>query len=106
MFFPSNTFELYGLNLVGAAAYSTFRGAIAGTLIGSSLILLMGLLTKNKTWYQSSLLLISVIIFGRMVSLVADGWAHAVLQPLAVEIFIAVVLYFASRQLDADSAEK
>lgn len=58
MFFPSNTFELYGIELKESLAFNTFRGPISGTLIGIGLMLLMGLLTKNKTWYQSSLLLI------------------------------------------------
>jgi hypothetical protein len=34
-------------------------------LIGISMIL-MGLLTKNKTWYHSSQLLILVVLFGRI----------------------------------------
>ena len=68
MFFPSNTFELYGIKLMEVLTFNTFRGAISGTLIGSGLILLTGLLTKNKTWYHSSILLISVILFGRIYS--------------------------------------
>lgn len=101
MFFPSNTFELYGIELTGALSYNTFRGPISGMLIGSALILLMGLLTKNKTWYQSSLLLVSVILFGRIYSTIVDGWSDAVLSPILVEVFLVIVLYFTSKQLDA-----
>lgn len=101
MFFPSDTLELYGIDLKGALIHNTFRGAISGTLIGIGLMLLMGLLTKNKTWYQSSLLLISVIFFGRIYSIIVDGWSDAVLSPIIVEIILVVVLYFASKQLDA-----
>lgn len=101
MFFPSNTFELYGIELKGSLTFNTFRGSISGTLIGIGLMLLMGLLTKNKTWYQSSLLLISVIFFGRIYSIIVDGWSDAVLSPIIVEIILVVVLYFASKQLDA-----
>jgi len=60
----------------------------------------MGLLTKNKTWYQSSLLLVSVILFGRIYSIIVDGWTDAVLSPIIVEVILVVVLYFASKQLD------
>lgn len=100
MFFPSDTLELYGIDLKGALIHNTFRGAISGTLIGIGLMLLMGLLTKNKTWYQSSLLLVSVIFFGRIYSIIVDGWSDAVLSPIIVEVILVVVLYFASKQLD------
>ncbi len=101
MFFPSDTLELYGIDLKGALIHNTFRGPISGTLIGIGLMLLMGLRTKNKTWYQSSLLLISVILFGRIYSIVVDGWSDALMPPIVVEVFLIVVLYFASKQLDA-----
>ena len=65
----------------------------------------MGLLTKNKAWYQSSLLLISVILFDRIYSVIVDGWTNAVMPPIVVEVFIIVVLYFASKQLDASKKQ-
>ncbi|TRX03701.1 DUF4345 family protein [Flavobacterium gawalongense] len=105
MFFPSDTFELYGIELTGVLTHNTFRGAISGTLIGIGLTLLMGLLTKNKTWYQSSLLLISVILFGRTYSVIVDGWTNALMPPMVVEVFIIVVLYFASKQLDVSKKQ-
>ncbi|MBA0883762.1 DUF4345 family protein [Flavobacterium undicola] len=101
MFFPSDTLELYGIDLKGALIHNTFRGAISGTLIGIGLMLLMGLRTKNKTWYQSALLLVSVILFGRIYSIIVDGWADALMPPIVVEVFLVVVLYFASKQLNA-----
>lgn len=100
MFFPSDTLELYGIDLKGALIHNTFRGAISGTLIGIGLMLLMGLLTKNKTWYQSSLLLTSVILLGRIFSIIVAGWSDALIPPIVVEVFLIVVLYFASKQLD------
>ena len=101
MFFPSNTFELYGIELTGVLTFNTFRGAISGMLIGIGLILLTGLLTKNRTWYHASLLLISVILFGRIYSVIVDGWTNAIMPPIGVEVSIIVVLYFASKKLDA-----
>jgi len=100
MFFPSDTLELYGIDLKGVLIHNTFRGPISGTLIGIGLMFLMGLRTKNKTWYQSSLLLISVILFGRIYSIIVDGWSDALMPPIVVEVFLIVVLYFASKQLD------
>jgi hypothetical protein len=45
---PSNTFDLYGIKPLSIMTYSTFRGAIGGLLIGGGLLMLMGLITKNK----------------------------------------------------------
>lgn len=101
VFAPLNTFDLYGIKPLGIMTYSTFRGAIGGMLIGGGLIMLMGLITKNKTWYQSSLLLISVILTCRIISVLFDGWTNDLLPAVITELYIVVVLFFASKQIDA-----
>jgi len=103
MFFPADTFELYGITLTGVSSYNAFRGAISGTLIGIGLVLLMSLLAKNRTWYHSSILLLSVILFGRIYSIIVDGWTNTIMTPIVVEVFMVVVLYFASKQLNFDN---
>lgn len=101
VFAPLNTFDLYGIKPLGIMTYSTFRGAIGGMLIGGGLIMLMGLITKNKTWYQSSLLLISVILICRIISVLFDGWTNDLLPAVITELYIIVVMFFASKQIDA-----
>jgi len=100
MISPTNTFELYGVKPIGIMTYSTFRGAIGGMLIGGGLTILMGLLTQNKTWYHSSLLLIWVVLIGRIISIIVDGWTNAAIPAVGTEVFIVVVMYFAAKQLD------
>jgi hypothetical protein len=101
VFAPLNTFDLYGIKPLGILTYSTFRGAIGGMLIGGGLTILMGLITKNKTWYQSSLLLISVILTCRIISVLLDGWTNDILPAAITELYIIVVMFFASKQLDS-----
>ncbi|SNR41225.1 hypothetical protein SAMN04487979_10594 [Flavobacterium sp. ov086] len=101
VFAPLNTFDLYGIRPLGIMTYSTFRGAIGGMLIGGGLIMLMGLITKNKTWYQSSLLLISVILSCRIISVLFDGWTNDLLPAVITELYIIIVMFFASKQIDA-----
>jgi hypothetical protein len=100
VFAPLNTFDLYGIKPLGLMTYSTFRGAIGGMLIGGGLIMLMGLITKNKTWYQASLLLISVILTCRIISVLLDGYSNDILPAAITELYIIVVMYFASKQID------
>jgi hypothetical protein len=90
---------LNGIKPLGIMTYSTFRGAIGGMLIGGGLIMLMGLITKNKTWYQASLLLISVILTCRIISVLLDGWTNDILPAAITEFYIIVVMFFASKQL-------
>jgi hypothetical protein len=99
VFAPLNTFDLYGIKPLGITTYSTFRGAIGGMLIGGGLITLMGLITKNKTWYQASLLLIAVILACRIISVLFDGWTNDLLPAVITELYIVVVMFFASKQL-------
>lgn len=100
VFAPLNTFDLYGIKPLGIMTYSTFRGAIGGMLIGGGLIMLMGLITKNKTWYQASLLLISAILICRIISVLLDGWTNDILPAAITELYIIVVMYFASKQFE------
>lgn len=101
VFTPLNTFELYGIKPLGIMTYSTFRGAIGGMLIGGGLIMLMGLITQTKTWYQSSLLLIAVILICRIISVLFDGWTNDLLPAVITELYIVLVMYLAIKQIDA-----
>ena len=97
---PSNTFDLYGIKPLGIMTYSTFRGVIGGTLIGGGLVMLMGLITKNKTWYQSAFILISTILACRFISVLFDGWTNDLLPAVLTELYIVAVMFFAAKQLD------
>jgi hypothetical protein len=42
-------------------------------LVGGELMMVMGLVTQNKTWYQASLVLITAILVCRIVSALLDS---------------------------------
>ncbi len=100
VFAPSNTFALYGIEPLGIMTYSTFRGVIGGLLIGVSLVVIMGMMTKNKTWYQTSLVLVSTILVCRFISVLFDGWTNDLLPAVLAELYIIIVLFFAAKQMD------
>lgn len=106
IFAPLNTFELYGIKPTGVMTYSTFRGAIGGMLIGGGLIMLMGLITQNKTWYQSSQLLISTILICRIISILFDGWTNDLLPAILTELYIVVVMFLAAKHLTTASISR
>ena len=100
IFAPSNTFAMYGIEPLNIMTYSTFRGVIGGLLIGGGLLMIIGLITKNKTWYQASFVLISTILVCRLISVFLDGWTNDLLPAMLTELYIVAVMYFAARQLD------
>jgi uncharacterized membrane protein YjjP (DUF1212 family) len=60
-------------------------------------MMLMGLITQNKTWYQAASLLVFTILVCRFISVILDGWTNDLLPAMITEIYIIIVLYFASR---------
>ena len=101
LFVPTEMAPLYGLELKGVLAFNTFRAVISGTILSIALMLIMGLFTKNKTWYQATLLLTAVILFCRTYSIILDGYTSEMLAPIVIEVLILVVMYFAIKQLSA-----
>lgn len=101
IFTPSEMAPAYGLELKGVLAINTFRAVISGTILSIALMLLMGLFTKNKTWYQATLLLTAVILFCRTYSILLDGYTSEMLIPILIEVFIIVTMYFGIKQLSA-----
>ena len=97
---PSNTFALYGIEPLGILTYSTLRGAIGGVLIGGGLLMLIGLITKNKTWYQSALIIIATILICKFISVIFDGWTSELLPAILTELYVVVVMFFAAKQID------
>ncbi|BEV03839.1 DUF4345 family protein [Chryseobacterium gambrini] len=102
VFAPANTFEKFGISPTGILTYSTFRGDVGGTLLSIGLIMILGLITKNKIWFQASLLIISVILSSRIVSIILDGWINELIPLLLTEIFNVIVLFVAAKQLNTE----
>ncbi len=101
LFVPNEMAPLYGLELKGVLAMNTFRAVISGTILSMVLMLLMGLLTKNKTWYQATLLITTVILVCRTYSIVADGYTSEMLPPIVIEVFIIVAMFIGIKHLSA-----
>ncbi len=100
IFSPTYTFDHFGFIPNTILAYSTFRGNIGATLLSVGLIKILGLITKNKTWFHAAQLIVSVILFSRIVSIITDGWTSELTPVLITETFNIVVVYFALKQLN------
>lgn len=101
MFIPESTYDLFAVTPKGTYGFNTIRASIGGLFLTGSSLMLMGLWTKNRTWFHAALLMVSIVFAGRIFSLWVDGWTTVAIPALVIEVFIIGVLVVASKHEDA-----
>ena len=76
----------------GVAGLSTIRGLIGGFFLACVSMLALGLASYETIWFLAVAILMGVVVIGRVVGIVADGFDKAVVPPLIVEQVIGGVL--------------
>jgi hypothetical protein len=99
MFAPQRMVGNFAIKPEGTAGLSTIRSVIGGLFLASVALLLIGLTTGQTLGFVAVAIVMSVVAFGRIVGILADGFDKAVLPPLAVELVIIAVLITAYNQL-------
>jgi cation transport ATPase len=92
MFMPRTMLDFFDIDPRGVFGMNSIRSNLGGMLIACASLMLMGLITQNNTWFFASILILGIILFGRIISFIADGWTTAALSALVIEILIIVVL--------------
>ena len=90
---------------LGLTGLNSLRSMFPGILIGSALMMQIGIWKRNTTWFLATALLMGVVAFGRLLSFAVDGYDPASLPPTVVELLILAVLVFAARKLAATQAD-
>lgn len=101
MFAPKRMVKNFAIEPIGTAGLSTIRSVIGGLFLASVTMLLLGLFGGQTIGFVAVALVLGVVAFGRIVSLVTDGFDKAVIPPLVVELVIITVLLTAYSQLSA-----
>ncbi|UZD90497.1 DUF4345 family protein [Cognatishimia activa] len=101
MFAPKRMVKNFAIEPIGTAGLSTIRSVIGGLFLASVTMLLLGLFGGQTIGFVAVALVLGVVAFGRVVSLVTDGFDKAVIPPLVVELVIIAVLLTAYSQLSA-----
>ncbi len=99
MFAPTTTFELFDLYPRGVFGMNNIRADLGGMLIASGLMILIGLWRQNHTWFFATILMMGILLVGRIVSFIVDGWTPAMIPAVVVEIVVIGVLFLASSKL-------
>jgi hypothetical protein len=92
MFMPRTMLDFFDMDPRGVFGMNNIRGNLGGMLVACSLMIMIGLFTQNNTWFFASILLIGVLLVGRIISFIVDGWAPAALSALIIEVLIIAVL--------------
>ncbi len=96
----------WGLATVGDGGISALRGVLGGFFVGLSLLLFWRLAGRRADFFFGLALLESLVVTGRLVSLVIDGPSPGVWIAIGIETFAVVVLLAAARVLGPVSADR
>jgi hypothetical protein len=88
-----------GYGAPGLTGLNSLRSMFPGILVGSGLMMQMGIWKKNTTWFLAAALLMGVVAFGRILSFAVDGFDSASVPPTVVELLALAVLVFADKKL-------
>ena len=100
MFDPVSMVEKWGTTPIGNTGLNSLRSMFPGVLIGVGLMMIIGVLKKNTTWYLASALIMFVAAFGRILSFGLDGFDSISVPPTVYEIVVGLILIFAHKKLD------
>jgi cation transport ATPase len=60
-------------------------------------MILIGIWQKNKTWFAATAFMMALLLCGRLISTVADGWANEAIPAIVLEVYAVIVLTLAYR---------
>ena len=103
MFSPAFMSGNLAVDPQGIPGLSTIRGDIGGLLLGSAIIMLVGVWRSNTTWFLAAAVMMSAVAFGRLVGFVVDGLDASIVPAFVTEIVITAVMITAHRRYSAES---
>jgi hypothetical protein len=68
---------------------STLRGHLGGTLLAIPILILYGLWNGETIWLMAVGICLYIAVFGRIISILKDGFEKTTAMPLAFEFIIA-----------------
>lgn len=99
---PSFAASVFDMALLEGRALASQTADLGSFFITLGICMLLGVLTKNVTWYYPAMMLLALATCGRVISRIAHE-AALTLDMIAVEVVVVSLLAFASRQ-DKDRA--
>lgn len=104
MFNPTSMIEKWGMDPLGLTGLNSLRSMFPGILVGSALMMQLGIWRNNTTWFLAAALLMAVVAFGRILSFAVDGFDPASVPPTVVELVLLAVLVLAHKKLASEDS--
>lgn len=92
MFAPDKIMAEHGIDARNATGKNFLRGDIGGILVAGAAIIFFFLYTGNPVWATAGIVLITSVILGRVISLMADGKSKQGIQAIVVEVIILALI--------------
>lgn len=94
-FDPSAAAGQLGMPLLEGLGLSAQIGNVGAALLGMGLMILLGLITQNPTWFYAPAILLGLVASFRAIAWLLHGAPFA-MQEIIVEIVLVLLLVFAA----------
>ncbi|PZN93593.1 MAG: hypothetical protein DCF31_12260 [Alphaproteobacteria bacterium] len=98
---PLKPAAAFFLSPIGTQGMATLRADFPGFFIGASVFALVGAWRGEARPLQVPLVMLSLALFGRVISIPVDGMAPTAIQPMTVEAVMIGLLLLAYRRFSA-----
>lgn len=83
----------------GAAGLNTFRADVGGLMLGTGLLALLSLKTKNQQWLLAASLMMACAALGRLTGIILDGSTPSSITSIIVELVLVAILFGSAQRL-------
>lgn len=97
---PAKLGAAFFLEPLGTQGLATMRADFPGFFIGASVFALLGAWTGHARPLLVPILMLSLALFGRFVSIAIDGMAPTAIQPMVAEAVMVTLLVLGWRNFD------
>lgn len=101
LFMPEQIGEIFQLTANSEVGRSAIRADLGGFFLGGGLLALAGVVRSKAHWLGAATLLIVIALIGRIIGGLSGGFPEAVLQSMAIEVVLILILVTAMRTLPA-----
>lgn len=99
LFMPEQIAEIFQLTANSEVGRSAIRADLGGFFLGGGLLALAGVVRSKAHWLGAATLLIVIALSGRIIGGLSGGFPEAVIQSMAVEVVLILILVTAMRTL-------
>ena len=100
---PSTVGGILGLSGVSELGQHSLRGDIGAVFLASALGCGLALFQGKVAGLKLPIILYSLVLIGRLISLVVTGNGAGVMQPILIEVILVSLSVFAYKSLNADA---